>query len=302
MPEPFISPEELLKSGVHFGHKVSRWNPKMRPYIYGKRNLIHIIDVRSTIKGLVKAFHFVEKLASKNEIILFVGTKRQAGPVIKEAAQRCGMPYVSERWIGGTLTNYATVRERLKRLEEIETWEKDGTINRYGKKEQSSIQREKRKLVRNLDGLRLLKRLPAALVVIDAAHEKIAVQEADKINPHAATIALIDTDGDPDVIDIPIPGNDDSMKVVQIVVNKLADAVVEGKAHADPVVEKPEEKPAVVSAGRDRDRRGRPPGFGGPGGGRGRGPGGGHHPGGPRHSAPPAPAAPAAPAPAAPQP
>jgi len=301
MPETFISPEELLKSGVHFGHKVSRWNPKMQPYIYGKRNLIHIIDVRATIKGLVKAFAFVEKVASKNEIVLFVGTKRQAGAVIKEAARRCGMPYVSERWIGGTLTNYATVRERLKRLEEIETWEKDGTIHRYGKKEQSSIQREKRKLVRNLDGLRLLKRLPAALLVIDPAHEKIAVQEADKINPHAATIALIDTDGDPDEIDIPIPGNDDSMKVVAIVVNKLADAVLAGKSHADPVVEKPEpEKPAMVSAGRDtRDRRGRGPFGGGPGGGRGRGPGGpgrGRGPGGP-----PAPAAPAAPAPAAPK-
>jgi small subunit ribosomal protein S2 len=201
---------------------------------------------------------------------------------------------VSERWIGGTLTNYATVRERLMRLEEIETWENDGTLaSRYGKKEQASIMREKRKLVRNLDGLRLLKRLPAALVVIDPHHEKISVQEADKIVPSAATIALIDTDGDPDEIDIPIPGNDDSMKVVQIVVNKLADAVIEGKANAEPIVEKPEVLPQVVSAGgRDRDRRDRR-GFGGPG--TGRGP---HR--GPRREA--TPAGPAAPAPAAPQP
>jgi small subunit ribosomal protein S2 len=199
------------------------------------------------------------------------------------------MPYVSERWIGGTLTNYATVRERLKRLEEIETWEKDGTINRYGKKEQSSIQREKRKLVRNLDGLRTLKERPRCLVIIDPAHEAIAVAEADKI--HAATVALIDTDGDPDTIDIPIPGNDDSMKVIDIVVNKLADAVLAGKSHADPVVEKPEPVlPSVVSAGgRDRgprDRRGPSgPGFGGP-----RGPRGPR-----RDAAPSAPAAPAAP-------
>ncbi len=289
MPEPFISPEELLKSGVHFGHRVSRWNPKMAPYIFDKRNQIHIIDLKQTIKGLVKAFHFLEKLASRNELILFVGTKRQAGSVIRDQAKRAGMPYVSERWIGGTLTNYATVRERLKRLEEIETWEQDGTMKRYGKKEQSAIHREKRKLVRNLDGLRTLQRLPTALVVVDPAHEKIAVLEADKI--HAATVALIDTDGDPDTIDIPIPGNDDSMKVVNIIVSRLADAVLEGKSHADPIVAKAEpEKAQVVSAGRDRDRRDRRPPFGG------RGPGpGGHR--GPRRDGPPAPT----PAPAAPQ-
>ncbi len=298
MPETFISPEELLKSGVHFGHKVSRWNPKMAPYIYGKRNLIHIIDVKHTIKGIAKAYGFLEKLASQNALILFVGTKRQAGTVIKEESRRAGMPYVSERWIGGTLTNYATVRERLKRLEEIEAWEKDGTINRYGKKEQSSIQREKRKLVRNLDGLRTLKERPKCLVIIDPHHEAIAVAEADKIG--AATVALIDTDGDPDAIDIPIPGNDDSMKVIDIVVRKLADAVIQGKSHADPIVEKPEPvvQQMVSAGGRDRDRRGPigPRGFGGP-----RGPGGPHRGPPPRHAAPAAPAAPVVPAaPAAP--
>ncbi|MBI2932155.1 MAG: 30S ribosomal protein S2 [Planctomycetes bacterium] len=296
MPEASVSPEELLKAGVHFGHRVSRWNPKMAPYIYDRRNQIHIIDVKQTLKGLVKAYHFLEKLAARNELILFVGTKRQAGPVIKAEAKRCVMPYVAERWIGGTLTNYATVRERLKRLEEIETWEKDGTIHRYGKKEQAAIQREKRKLVRNLDGLRQMQRLPAALVVVDPAHEGIAVQEADKIG--AATIALIDTDGDPETIDVAIPGNDDSMKVVQLIIGKLADAVVEGKAHAEPVVAKPEPVlPVVVTAGgRDRDRRDRRPG--GPGG-RGRGDRGMRRDAAPASSAGPAPATPA---PAAPQP
>lgn len=238
MPSLSISARELLQSGVHYGHRVSRWNPKMRPYIHAKRNLIHIIDVRQTIRGLVKAWHFVKNMASRGEVILFVGTKRQAGAVVKTEALRCGMPYVSERWLGGTLTNYETIRTRLSRLKEIEQWEQDGTINRYSKKEQSSIQREKRKLLRNLDGLRTMDRLPTCMVVVDPRHEEIAITEANKVG--AATVALIDTDGDPEAIDIPIPGNDDSMKVIQIVINRLADAVLEGKAH--PVgVPKPEE-------------------------------------------------------------
>ena len=238
MPSLSISARELLESGVHYGHRVSRWNPKMRPYIHAKRNLIHIIDVRETVRGLVKAWHFLRNLASRGELVLMVGTKRQAGAVMKTESLRCGMPYVSERWLGGTLTNYETIRTRLSRLKEIEQWEQDGTINRYSKKEQASIQREKRKLLRNLDGLRNMDRLPSCLVVVDPRHEEIAVTEANKVG--AATVALIDTDGDPEEIDIPIPGNDDSMKVIQIVVARIADAILEGKAH--PVgVPKPEE-------------------------------------------------------------
>jgi small subunit ribosomal protein S2 len=229
MPSLSISSRDLLQAGVHYGHKVSRWNPKMRPYIHAKQSLIHIIDVRQTIKGLVKAWHFVKNLAARGEVILFVGTKRQAGAVIKSEAARCGMPYVSERWLGGTLTNYETIRTRLGRLKEIEQWEADGTIKRYSKKEQSSIMREKRKLLRNLDGLRAMERLPSALFLVDPVQEKIAVTEAHKIG--AATVALIDSDGDPDEIDVAIPGNDDSIKVVQIIVSKLADAVAEGKAN-----------------------------------------------------------------------
>jgi small subunit ribosomal protein S2 len=291
MPSTFIDPKALLVAGVHFGHKVSRWNPKMRPYIFEKRNLIHIIDVRATVKGLIKACHFLEKLAARGELILFVGTKRQASTVIRNESRRCGMPYVAERWLGGTLTNYATIRERLTRLKTIESWEEDGTINRYGKKEQSGIAREKRKLIRNLDGIRTLERIPAALVIIDPCHESIAVAEADKVG--AATVALIDTDGDPEAIDVPIPGNDDSMKVIQIVVAKLADAVIEGRAKAPHLVApEPVPQQVVSVGGRERGGRGgrdRLFGFGGP-----RGPGGGGRgrgPGGPR----PAPAAPAAP-------
>ena len=229
MPPLSISARELLASGVHYGHKVSRWNPKMRPYIHAKHTLIHIIDVRETIKGLVRAWHALKNLAARGELVLFVGTKRQAGQVIKEQSKRCGMPYVSERWLGGTLTNYDTIRTRLNRLKEIEAWELDSTILRYSKKEQSAIQREKRKLLRNLDGLRQMDRLPTTLVVIDPVMEKICVAEARKIG--AATIALIDSDGDPDAIDISIPGNDDSIKVVNIIVTKLADAILEGKAN-----------------------------------------------------------------------
>lgn len=274
-----ISARELLTSGVHYGHKVSRWNPKMRPYIHAKRSLIHIIDVRETIKGLVRAWHFLQKLAARGDLILFVGTKRQAGAVIKAEAARCGMAYVSERWLGGTLTNYDTIRSRLNRLREIEQWEKDGTIKRYSKKEQSAIHREKRKLLRNLDGLRTMDRLPSCLVIVDPQHEAIAVAEARKIG--AATVALIDSDGDPDKIDIAIPGNDDSMKVVHIIINRLADAILEGKAHPSGMpkaeeiqkagavsVSMPEKQGAINVGKGGRPRRasmpGRP-GFGGPG-------------------------------------
>ena len=229
MPSLSISARELLISGVHYGHRVSKWNPKMKPYIHSRKSSIHIIDVRETIKGLVRAWHFIQKLSARGELILFVGTKRQAGAVIKAEAQRAGMPYVAERWLGGTLTNYETIRARLERLKEIEQWQEDGTINRYSKKEQSSILRQKRKLLRNLDGLRTMGRLPSCLVLVDPRHEAIAVAEANKIG--AATVALIDTDGDPEAIDVAIPGNDDSMKVVQITISKLADAVVDGKAH-----------------------------------------------------------------------
>lgn len=312
MPSLSISARELLASGVHYGHKVSRWNPKMRPYIHAKHSLIHIIDVRATIRGLVRAWGFLKNLAARGELILFVGTKRQAGAVVKEQALRCGMPYVSERWLGGTLTNYDTIRTRLHRLKEIETWEQDGTIHRYSKKEQSAIHREKRKLLRNLDGLRAMDRLPTCLVVVDPVMEKICVAEAQKIK--AATVALIDSDGDPDEVDIAIPGNDDSIKVVSIIVTKLADAIIEGKAN--PVgMPKPEdihkagavsvsmpEKAGAINIGKGgRPRRVSTPGGMGMGG-RPGGPGP-RPPQPPQHQAPapaPAPAPAAPPAPPAP--
>lgn len=222
-----LSVKDLLEAGVHFGHKISRWNPKMSPYIYGKRNMVHLIDVRATIRGLVKAYHFIENLARRGEVVLFVGTKRQIKSVIETEASRCGMPYVSERWPGGLLTNYQTVRSRLNRLLEIERWSKEGVLERFTKKEVSRIRRLERKLRRNLDGIRVMDRAPACVVIVDPAHEHIAVAEANKIG--ASIVALIDTDGDPDQVDLVIPCNDDSMKVVQGIISKLADAVIEGR-------------------------------------------------------------------------
>jgi small subunit ribosomal protein S2 len=288
-----ISVRELLDSGVHFGHKVSRWNPKMKPFIYGKRNVIHIIDLKATVEGLVKASHFLERLAARGQEVLFVGTKRQARAVILEQAKRCGMHYVVERWIGGTLTNYATIHSRLERLFELERMEADGVMDAYGKKQKSAFLREMRRLRRNLDGLRNMKGLPGALVVIDPRRERNAVAEANRIG--IPTVALIDTDGDPDQIDIPIPGNDDAMRVIQIVSTRLADAIIEGVSKRTTEVQPLEQPPASA---------GGPPSEGRPRGGRGGrgGPRGGAR-GGPRRSrgeeAPaPAPAAVEAPQPA----
>lgn len=223
-----LSVKELLKAGVHFGHKVSRWNPKMAPYIFTKRNMVHLIDVRATIRGLVQAYSFLANLAARGETILFVGTKRQNKSVLEAEARRCGMPFVTERWPGGLLTNYRTVRSRLDKLLEIERWEEDGILRTFTKKEIARISRLKRKLLRNLNGIRVMDRLPACVAVVDPVREIIAVREANKVG--ATVIGLADTDADPEDIDIVIPCNDDSMKVVQIIFHTLADAVIEGRA------------------------------------------------------------------------
>ncbi len=222
--------QQLVESGVHFGHRSSRWNPKMRPYIYARRNQIHIIDVRETIRGLLRAKKYLGNVAGQGSLILFVGTKRQAGDALQKAARRCDMPFVNDRWLGGTLTNFRTIRSRLSRLEELERIRESDEINTYSKKMQSSLNREYRKMFRNLDGMRSMNRLPECLVVVDPKKEKNAVKEARKLG--IATVALIDTDCDPDQVDLPIPGNDDSMRSIDLVVNILADAIAEGKAQA----------------------------------------------------------------------
>lgn len=215
----------LIDSGVHFGHRVSRWNPKMAPFIYGKRNLIHIIDIRETLKGLLRAKKFLAQVVGQGQDVLFVGTKRQARPSIEEQSKRCGMHCVTERWLGGTLTNFRTIRSRLQRLAELEAI--DEASGQYSKKAIASLSRERRKIQRNLSGVRNMERLPGVLVLVDVRREHIAVKEAKKLG--IPTIALIDTDSDPDFADIPIPGNDDAMRAIAIIVEQLADAVEEGK-------------------------------------------------------------------------
>ncbi len=225
-----INVKELLEAGVHFGHRTSRWNPKMLPYIYGKRNLIHIIDIKETIRGLLRARKYLEKVAAQGSLVLFVGTKRQAAPAVEEAAKACGMPYVSERWLGGTLTNFRTIRSRVKRLEELEQLINSEEFSQYSKKQQSRLLREYRKINRNLGGIRDMNRLPEAVVVVDPGKEKNCVHEAKILG--IKVVALIDTDGDPDDVDLPIPGNDDSIRSIRLILNALADAINKGKAQA----------------------------------------------------------------------
>ena len=199
----------------------------MRPYIYARRNLIHIIDVRETIRGLLRARKYLHKIAAQGSLVLLVGTKRQACDVTEQQGIRCGMPYVSDRWLGGTLTNFRTIRSRLTRLEELEELRSTDKISTYSKKMQSALSREYRKMYRNLNGIRSMNRLPECLVVVDPRKEKNAIGEARKLG--ITTVALIDTDCDPDVVDLPIPGNDDSIRSIELIVTLLADALLAGK-------------------------------------------------------------------------
>jgi small subunit ribosomal protein S2 len=221
---------ELVEAGVHYGHRASRWNPKMRPYIYARKNLIHIIDVRETVRGLLRAKKYLTQISSQGSLVLFVGTKRQAADSISAEALRCGMPFVNDRWLGGTLTNFRTIRSRLGRLEELEEIKNTDKINSYSKKMQSALTREYRKMFRNLNGIRTMNRLPECLIIVDPKKEKNAVSEAQKLG--IATVALIDTDCDPDLVDLPIPGNDDSMRSIELISKMLSDAIVAGKGKA----------------------------------------------------------------------
>ncbi|MCE5301576.1 MAG: 30S ribosomal protein S2 [Planctomycetaceae bacterium] len=222
--------KDLIEAGVHFGHRASRWNPKMRPYIYARRNLIHIIDVRETIRGLLRARKYLQRVAAQGSLVLMVGTKRQACDVIEQQGLRCGMPYVSDRWLGGTLTNFRTIRSRLTRLEELESLRNSDQLSTYSKKMQSALNREYRKMYRNLNGIRTMNRLPECLLIVDPRKEKNAIGEARKLG--ITTVALIDTDCDPDIVDLAIPGNDDSIRSIELIVTLLADAIMAGKAAA----------------------------------------------------------------------
>ncbi len=244
--------KNLIDAGVHFGHRSSHWNPKMRPYIYGRQNLIHIIDVRETVRGLLRARKYLQQVASNGSMILFVGTKRQAGETVEREATRCGMPFVSDRWLGGTLTNFRTIRSRLKRLEELEELRESGGMEKYSKKMQSALAREYRKMYRNLNGMRKMNRLPECLVIIDPKKERNAIREAKALG--IATVALIDTDCDPDVVDLPIPGNDDSIRSIELILSMLADAVLAGKTEAASRTQQENEGAAPEQAGAEAAR------------------------------------------------
>ena len=231
--------QELIDAGVHFGHRASRWNPKMRPYIYGRKNQIHIIDIRETVRGLLRAKKFISEVASDGSLVLFVGTKRQASAAVAREAERCNMPYVSERWLGGALTNFSTIRSRMGRLEELEEIRGGEKIAEYSKKAQSSLNREYRKIYRNLNGIRTMNRKPGCMIIVDPKKEKNAILEARSLG--ITTIALIDTNCDPDMVDLPIPGNDDGIRAVEVIMSHMADAVIAG---AKNVVAKNEGKDA----------------------------------------------------------
>jgi small subunit ribosomal protein S2 len=215
---------ELLEAGVHFGHQTKRWNPKMKPFIFEKRNAIYIINLGKTVEQLDDATEFLGKIASRNGKVLFVGCKKQAQEAIKEAALACGQFYVNQRWLGGTLTNIATIRKSIARMKYIENLEKQTEYSKMGKQEIAAVKREGEKLRRNLDGIRDMDKLPDAMVIIDTMREGIAVAEAKRLG--IPTVAIVDTNADPELINYPIAGNDDAIRAIRIVLQKLVDAMV----------------------------------------------------------------------------
>jgi len=223
-----IAIKELLEAGVHFGHQTKRWNPKMKPYIFGQRNGIYIIDLGKTAKLFGDAEAFVNQVAADGGTVLFVGTKRQAQDAVAEEAQRCGMHFVNQRWLGGLLTNFTTIQRSLTRLRELEAMETDGRYETLSKKEVSGVEKEKRKISKNLDGIRQMSRLPDAVFVIDTRKEQIAVDEARKLK--IPVIGVVDTNCDPEQVDYVIPGNDDALRSIRLFTSRIADAIVAGRS------------------------------------------------------------------------
>ena len=226
-----VSMKQLLECGVHFGHQTRRWNPKMKPFIFTERNGIYIIDLQKTVKGLEKAYDFVREVSKAGGNILFVGTKRQAQDPIRDEALKAGQFYINQRWLGGLLTNFATIRRRVQRMTELQQMEEDGSINRYPKKEVVKLRNERDKLEKYLSGIQNMKDVPDALFVIDPRREAIAVLEAHKLG--IPVIAIVDTNCDPDAIDYPIPGNDDAIRAIELVVGLMANAFIEGRQGQD---------------------------------------------------------------------
>ena len=226
-----VSMKQLLESGVHFGHQTRRWNPKMKPFIFTERNGIYIIDLQKTVRGLEKAYDFVREVAKEGGSILFVGTKRQAQDAIRDEATRCGQFYINQRWLGGLLTNFATIQKRVQKMKDIERAVEDGSINKYPKKEIVQLLKEKDKLEKYLIGIKDMNNVPDVVFVIDPHREENAVKEAKKLG--LPVIAIIDTNCDPDPIDFPIPGNDDAIRAIELIVSAISSAFIEGKQGVD---------------------------------------------------------------------
>ncbi|MCX6641967.1 MAG: 30S ribosomal protein S2 [Candidatus Bathyarchaeota archaeon] len=224
-----VTMKELLQAGVHFGHQTRKWNPKMARYIFAERNGIYIIDLRQTVKTLTEAYNFLREIVSQGEVVLFVGTKKQAAETLREQALSCGMFYVNERWLGGMLTNFQTIKKSIKKLKDFEKMEQDGTFELLPKKEVTNYKKQREKLEKNLSGIREMNKLPGAIIVMDTLNEKIAVAEAIRLM--IPVIAIVDTKCDPDQIEYPIPGNDDAIRSIKLICEKLAEAVIEGQAN-----------------------------------------------------------------------
>ena len=218
---------DMLKAGVHFGHKKSKWNPKMEQYVYAMRDNVRIIDLQATIEKLEEALEFIKKISKEKGVILFIGTRRQAKPLVKSAAERCGMPFVAERWIGGTFTNFKVILKRIKKLKEMKEEKNSEGFKKFTKKEQIEFSREFERIEKKLGGIRNLEKLPDALFIIDVNKDLLAVKEAQKLK--IPVVALVDTDVDPTIIDYPIPSNDDAIQAIKIMTDAVADAIIEGK-------------------------------------------------------------------------
>lgn len=234
-----ISMKQLLEAGVHFGHQTRRWNPKMAQYIFTERNGIYIIDLQKTVKKAEEAYKAMKEIAETGKPVLFVGTKKQAQEAIKEEAERCGMFYVNERWLGGMLTNYKTIKTRINKLRELERMEEDGTFDVLPKKEVIKLRAEKEKLEKNLGGIKEMPELPGAMFVVDPRKENIAIQEAHRLG--IPVVGIVDTNCDPEELDFPIPGNDDAIRAVKLITGAMATAVIEGRQGAEEEIEEAEE-------------------------------------------------------------
>ena len=239
-----VSMKQLLEAGVHFGHQTRRWNPKMAPYIFTERNGIYIIDLQKTVKKLEEAYMFIRQIAENGDEVLFVGTKKQAMDSVKEEAERCGMPFVNARWLGGMLTNFTTIKLRIKRLAQLKAMEENGTFDLLPKKEVAKLNLEIEKLEKFLGGITEMKKMPAAMFIVDPKKERIAVAEAKKLG--IPIVAIVDTNCDPDEVDYVIPGNDDAIRAVKLIAGAMADAIIEGRQGEQVAPEAAAEEAAVA--------------------------------------------------------